>query len=285
MAHTLVGSRYLMRIARRGARESALACDYRAIHPGDTALEAPSDDLVGYVHSCEIGSTADGPGLRIVVVLTGCFLRCLHCHNPDTWHRYNGSPVTVSRTMKMIGRYAASLEESRGGVTLTGGEPLAQRGFLVEILRRCKALGLHTCVDTSGHLGDRLSDDDLAAIDLTLLNVKSLDPDVHERVTGQALAPTLDHARRLSSLRRPTWIRYVLVPGLTDSHDNVEGVAEFCAGLAGVERVQVLRFHQMGRYKWKELGLDYALQDVEPPDADLVERVRGQFRRRGLVVC
>ncbi len=285
MAQTLVGSRYSLRIARRGARESRLASDYRSIYPGDTELDAPSDDPVGYVHSYEIGSTADGPGLRFVIVFTGCFQRCLHCHNPDTWHTHNGSPVTVSRTMKVIGKYAAALRESRGGVTLSGGEPVVQRSFLVETLRRCKRAGLHTCLDTSGHLGERLSDDDLADIDLTLLNLKSVDGSVHERITGQPLAPTLDHARRLAALQRPMWIRYVLVPGLTDGYDNVEAVAEFCAGLAGVERVQVLRFHQMGQGKWSQLGLDYALRDVGPPDIDLVGRVRDQFGRRGLAVC
>lgn len=285
MTQALVGSRYSLHVAQRGARESRLAGDYRAIYPEDTELDAPSDDLVGYVHSYEVGSTADGPGLRFVAFLTGCFLRCQHCHSPDTWHKHNGSTVTVSRTMKTIGKYAAALKESRSGVTISGGEPVVQRSFVMEILRRCKRSGLHTCLDTSGHLGERLCDDDLAAIDLTLLNIRSGDPEVCERVTGQPLAPTLDYARRLSALQRPMWIRYALVPGLTDAYDDVEKLAEFSAGLGSVERVQVLRFHQMGRDKWTKLGLDYALGNVAPPTADVVERVCDQFRRRGLAVC
>jgi len=284
MAESLVGSRYSLHIAWRGSNESRLASDYYSIHPGDTELEAPSDDLVGYVHSYEIGSTADGPGLRFVAFLTGCLLRCQYCHNPDTWHKYNGNPVTVSRAMKTIGKYAAALKESRGGVTISGGEPVVQRNFLMEIMRRCKVRGLHTCLDTSGRLGERLSDEDLMAIDLNLLDIKSGDPEIHERVTGQPLAPTLHYARRLVALQRPMWIRYVLVPGLTDGYDNVERIADFCAELAGVERVEVLRFHQMGRDKWAKLGLDYPLRDTLPPDPALTERVRGQFRSRGLAV-
>lgn len=284
MGASLIGSRYTLHLARRGLAEGRQAPDYRSLYPADTELEAPSDDLVGYVHSYEVGSTADGPGLRFVVILTGCVLRCQYCHNPDAWHKHNGNPVTVSRTMKVLGKYAVALKDAGGGVTLSGGEPVLQRGFLMSLVGRCRELGLHTCLDTSGRLGARLTDDDLAAIDLNLLDLKAGDASSHERITGAPFAPTLDYARRLAALRRPMWIRYVLVPGLTDGHDHVERVADVCAGLAGVERVQVLRFHQLGREKWSTLGLDYPLRDVEPPDAALTERVRSQFRRRGLAV-
>lgn len=284
MAETLVGSRYSLHVARRGANETKSVRDYAALYPGDTELDAPAHDLVGYVHTYEVGSTADGPGLRFVAFLTGCLLRCQYCHNPDAWHKHNGHPVTISRIMKTIGKFAPGLNASRGGVTISGGEPVTQKLFLLEVLRRCKALGLHTCLDTSGRLGDRLSDGDLAAIDLNILDIKSGDPEVYERVTRQPLKPTLDYAARLSALGRPMWIRYVLVPGLTDGHDNVERVARFCAALATVERVEVLRFHQMGRDKWDKLDLEYPLADVEPPDAALTERVRDQFRSHGLAV-
>ena len=116
------------------------------------------DDLVGYVHSYEVGSTVDGPGLRFVAFLTGCLLRCQYCHNPDTWHKHNGHPVTVSRAMQQIGKYAQVLKISKGGITLSGGEPMVQRPFVTQIFRRCKELGLHTCMDTSGRLGDRFTD-------------------------------------------------------------------------------------------------------------------------------
>src|SRR5499426_3787156 len=170
--------------------------------------------------------------------------------------------------MQEIGKYAQVLKISKGGVTLSGGEPVVQREFVVQIFRRSKQLGLHTCLDTSGRLGDRLTDDDLMAIDLNLLDIKSGDPAIYEKVTRQPLKPTLDYARRLSALGRPMWIRYVLVQGLTDGHDNVEKVADFVAGLKGVERVEILRFHQMGRDKWHKLGLEYTLDNTEPPSAE-----------------
>jgi pyruvate formate lyase activating enzyme len=285
MGHSLVGSRYELHVATRGKAESATAHDYFAVHQGDLEEAAgDGEDLVGYVHSWEVGSTVDGPGIRFVGFLTGCLLRCQYCHNPDTWHLYNGHPVTVARAMREISKYAQVLKISQGGITLSGGEPQLQRPFTMAIFRRCKQLGVHTCLDTSGRLGDRFSDEELMDVDLNLLDIKSGDPATYEKVTRQPLQPTLDYARRLSALRRPMWIRFVLVPGLTDDYDNVEKVADICAGLTTVERVEILRFHQMGRDKWHKLGLTYTLENTEPPGAELTERVRGQFRSRGLTV-
>jgi pyruvate formate lyase activating enzyme len=284
MSEPRTGSRYELLVAKKGAAEAKAVKDYFAVHPGDVEEVKEEDDLVGYVHSYEVGSTVDGPGIRFVGFLTGCLLRCQYCHNPDTWHKFNGHPVTVSRAMQQIGKYAQVLKISKGGVTLSGGEPMVQWQFVMRIFRRCKELGLHTCIDTSGRLGEKLTDRDLMDIDLNLLDIKSGDPAVYEKVTRQPLQPTLDYARRLSALGRPMWIRYVLVPGLTDGHDNVEKVADFCAGLKSVERVEILRFHQMGKDKWRKLGLEYPLENVEPPGAELSERVRGQFRSRGLTV-
>ena len=161
---------------------------------------------------------------------------------------------------------------------------MVQRPSSSRIFRRCKELGLHTCIDTSGRLGDRMTDEELMDIDLNLLDIKSGDPAIYKKITNQPLQPTLDYAQRLSALGRPMWVRFVLVPGLSDAFDNVEKVADFCAGLKIVERVEILRFHQMGRDKWHELGLVYPLENVESPDAELTERVRGQFRSRGLTV-
>jgi pyruvate formate lyase activating enzyme len=280
----LVGSRYDIHISRKGAEESKRARDYFALHTGDIEELQDAEDLTGYVHSWEVGSTVDGPGIRFVGFLTGCLLRCQYCHNPDTWHKYNGRPVTVSRALHVIGKYAQVLKISRGGVTLSGGEPQLQRPFVMRVFRGCKQLGLHTCLDTSGRLGAKFTDEELQHIDLHLLDIKSGDPEIYEKVTRQPLQPTLDFARRLSELRRPQWVRFVLVPGLTDDHDNVEKIADIAAGLKSLERVEVLRFHQMGRDKWHKLGLDYPLENVEPPSAELTERVRGQFRSRGLTV-
>ena len=284
MSQPMTGSRYELYVARKGAAESKAADDYFAVHTGDVDEAQEGDDLIGYVHSWEVGSTVDGPGLRFVAFLTGCPLRCLYCHNPDTWHKYNGRPVSVSRSMQQIGNYAQVLKISNGGITLSGGEPQLQCAFVMQIFRRSKQLGLHTCLDTSGRLGDRFSDEDLMQIDLHLLDIKSGNPDIYKKLTNQPLQPTLDYAHRLSALKRPMWVRFVLVPGITDNYDNVEKVADICAGLELVQRVEVLRFHQMGREKWRKLGLEYVLADVAPPNPGLTERVRGQFRSRGMTV-
>jgi len=186
--------------------------------------------------------------------------------------------------MKQIGKYAQVLKISKGGITISGGEPVLQRKFLTRIFRHCKELGLHTCLDTCGRLGHMLTDQDLMDIDLNLLDIKSGDPVIYETVTGQPLQPTIEYARRLSALGRSMWVRFVLVPGLTDDYDNVEKVADICAELRSLERVEILRFHQMGKDKWHKLGLKYQLENVEPPSAELAERVRGQFRSRGITV-
>jgi pyruvate formate lyase activating enzyme len=186
--------------------------------------------------------------------------------------------------MQEIGKYARVLKITKGGITISGGEPMLQRPFVMRIFRRCKELGIHTCMDTSGRLGDKMTDEDLMDVDLNLLDIKSGDPDIYQKVTHQPLQPTLDYAQRLSRLGRPMWIRYVLVPGLTDGYDNVQKVADFVASLETVERVEILRFHQMGSDKWHKLALEYPLENFESPDAELTERVRGQFRSYGLTV-
>ncbi len=281
----LVGSRYALEVTRDGTKEKKTYASYREVYASD-ADEAvgDSDDLVGHVHSIEVGSTVDGPGIRFVLFLTGCLLRCQYCHNPDTWHKKNGRPVPLKRMWKEIAKYEKVLKISKGGLTISGGEPVLQHAYATGIFRRAKARGIHTCLDTSGRLGEKLSDADLMDIDLNLLDIKSGDEETYQRVTGQPLQPTLDYARRLSDLGRPMWVRFVLVPNLTDAYDNVERVADICAGLKTLQRVEILRFHQMGKDKWKKLGVDYPLAETEPPTPELAERVRGQFRSRGLTV-
>jgi len=178
-----------------------LGAAYFDVHDSDleAVAEKSDDELVGYVHSTVLGSTVDGPGLRFVGFLTGCLLRCQYCHNPDTWHKRNGRPVSVAQAMHEISRYAQVLKTSKGGITLSGGEPMVQTAFTTRIFRRCKELGLHTCLDTSGRLGERLSDEQLMDIDLNLLDIKSGDPEIYQRVTRHPLQPTLDYALRLSA--------------------------------------------------------------------------------------
>jgi pyruvate formate lyase activating enzyme len=248
------------------------------------AARAGTEGEVGHLHSFQTGSAVDGPGLRFVAWTTGCSMRCLYCHNPDTWRVKHGRRVTLDEMMAEIGKYERVLKMTGGGVTISGGEPLAQAPFVTRLLRACKVRGLHTVLDTNGALGDRIGDDALADVDLVLLDIKSFDATTHQKVTGTPVDPVLRFARRLSDLGKPAWIRFVLVPGLTDDPGNVEGLARFVSTLDNVERVEVLPFHQLGREKWRRLGLDYALADTEPPDDALLARVQGRLAAHGLPV-
>ncbi|HLR55632.1 MAG TPA: pyruvate formate-lyase-activating protein [Actinomycetales bacterium] len=239
---------------------------------------------IGSVHSWELVTAVDGPGTRMTLFLAGCVLRCKYCHNPDTWKMRDGVTHTVDEVMERITRYQHIFKTLGGGVTISGGEPLMQPAFVAQIFRRCQELGIHTTIDTSGFLGTRASDQLLADTDLVLLDVKSGDPDIYREVTGVKLEPTLAFGRRLAAQNKPIWIRFVLVPDLTDGYENVEAVAEYAASLTSVERVEVLPFHQMGRDKWQRLGLKYELEETQPPSAELVARVQEQFRSRGLTV-
>ena len=242
------------------------------------------EGLTGYVHSIETAGTVDGPGIRFILFTTGCPLRCQYCHNPDTWHLKNGRHVSVDEVMEEIEKYADFLNDAGGGVTISGGEPLFQDKFLANILRRCKDRGIHTALDTSGFLVGRMTRQMLDDTDLVLLDIKSVDPNTYQRVTGVKLEPTLKFARRLSDIGKPIWLRFVLVPDLTDDFDEVESLAEFAATLKSMERVEVLPFHKMGEHKWEALGLKYKLGDTEPPSDKLVSRVQDQFRERGATV-
>jgi pyruvate formate lyase activating enzyme len=237
---------------------------------------------MGFLHSFTTGSTVDGPGVRVVAWTAGCNWRCLYCHNPDTWTMTNGIPVTLAQAVEELGRYRHGLKTMGGGFTLSGGEALMQDRFAVKLLAAAKSMGIHTALDTNGSLGSRLSDAELHSIDLVLLDLKGWDPERHRQLTGMDVEPTLEFARRLAELGRPIWVRFVLVPGLTDDPAEVEAMARFAADLGTVRRVDVLPFHQMGRFKWKELGLDYTLDHVEPPTAERVERTLSAFRAAGL---
>lgn len=236
---------------------------------------------VGWVHSFETGSTVDGPGVRLTLFMAGCLLRCQYCHNPDTWHLKDGHRVALETAIGRLGDFAPMLRAMGGGLTISGGEPLVQAGFTRGIFAAAKRMGLHTALDTSGYLGARADDDYLANVDLVLLDIKSGDPATYLAVTGKELAPTLRFAERLDALGKPVWVRYVLVPGLTDAPDNIAKAAAIVRPMRNVERVEVLPFHQMGASKWKSLGLDYRLGAVEAPTADQVKMAIDIFRQAG----
>ena len=237
---------------------------------------------IGFLHSFTTGSTVDGPGVRIVGWTAGCQWRCQYCHNPDTWNMMNGMPVTLAHATEELRKYRHGLKVMSGGFTLSGGEPLMQDRFAVKLFAAAQEMGIHTALDTNGHLGERLTDEELERIDLVLLDIKCWDAERHRQLTSRDVVPTLGFARRLAERGRPVWLRFVLVPGLTDDTENIEQIAKFASALGNIERVDVLPFHQMGRYKWKQLGLSYALDNVNPPSAEAVGQACAQFRAEGL---
>lgn len=240
---------------------------------------------IGLVHSWELVTAVDGPGTRMTLFLSGCPLRCQYCHNPDTMEMKEGTLEQVEDVIAKVLRYKRIFSMSGGGLTISGGEPLFQTAFTKRILAAVHDAGIHTTIDTSGFLGARLNDADLNDIDLVLLDVKSGDPDTYHRVTGQPLQPTIDFGSRLNRLGKPMWIRFVLVPGLTDEVDNIRKVRDIILPWHNViERVEVLPFHNMGQDKWAQLGMTYQLADVAPPDPDQVAAARNIFANAGFQV-
>lgn len=239
---------------------------------------------LGSVHSWELVTAVDGPGTRMTVFLAGCPLRCLYCHNPDTWQMRAGEPVAAQDILARLRRYRRAFSATGGGLTLSGGEVLMQPAFAGRLLAGAKEMGVHTCLDTSGHLGASCTDAMLADTDLVLLDIKAGDEEQHKRLTGRPLAPTLAFGQRLAAAGIGVWVRFVLVPGVTDDAENVRRVAEQAAGISTVERVEVLPFHQMGRDKWDMLGLAYSLADVRPPTDEQWSAARDVFAAYGLPV-
>jgi pyruvate formate lyase activating enzyme len=243
---------------------------------------ALADGDMGFMHSFTTGSAVDGPGVRVVGWTTGCMWRCQYCHNPDTWTMRNGIPVSATQAIEELRKYRHGLKVMSGGVTISGGEPLMQRRFVMKVLAAAKDMGIHTAIETNGFLGAELTDADLDQIDLVLLGIKTWDPERHRALTGRDNAPTLELARRLAARGLPVWVRFVLVPGLTDDTSDISAIAAFAAKLGNVERVEVLPFHQMGRFKWETLGIRYALEHTEPPSPQAVEEACNLFRAQGL---
>jgi pyruvate formate lyase activating enzyme len=267
----------------------------KALEPGSRydlrvgiSPDAPDENAVkdevgsfGYCHSYETSSRYDGPGLRLVLFLSGCLLRCTYCHNPDTWHLKDGTYVSVDQVLHRIADFAPSIQALGGGLTISGGEPMVQLAFTKRILAGARRMGLHTAIQTSGFLGDRADESFLSEVDLVLLDIKSSDPQTYRRTTERDVAPTLRFAERLAALAKPVWVRFTLVPGETDDPANVDGIARFVAPMKNVQWVEVQPFHQMGSFKWKAMGLEYKLENTQPPSRDLVNRVIEQFRAAG----
>jgi pyruvate formate lyase activating enzyme len=237
---------------------------------------------IGFLHSFTTGSTVDGPGVRVVAWTAGCHWRCQFCHNPDTWSMINGMPVPIEKAIEELSKYKHGLKVMGGGFTLTGGEPLLQDRFAVRLFAAAKQMGIHTALNSNGALHARLSDAELAAIDLVITDLKTWGDERHIALTGKAIGPTLEFLKRCAALQIPVWLRHVVIPGITDDPAEIKAMAEFGASLGNVERMDVLPFHQMGRYKWHALGLNYPLENTPTPSNELVQQVISQFTAAGL---
>lgn len=225
--------------------------------------------------------TVDGPGIRFVVFMQGCLLRCQFCHNPDTWDIAKGTEYTPDELVQKILPYKSYMEFSGGGVTFTGGEPLLQAEFLLEVSKLLKQQGLSVAVDTSGFLWNEHVKQLLEYTDLVLLDIKNYDSSVYKEITGVSLEPTLNLLDYLRDKGINTWIRYVLVPGLSDNLESVRKLSEHLDHYPYVSRIEILGFHKMGEYKWKELGLEYRLTDTVEPDRELLQKVKDIFETNG----
>lgn len=223
--------------------------------------------VTGRIHSLETFGTVDGPGIRFVVFMQGCPLRCQYCHNPDTWSLKGGREATAKELIDELRRYLPYIEASRGGITVSGGEPALQADFVAELFRQAKELGVHTALDTNGYNPERIKKI-LPYTDLVLLDLKMIDPERHRQLTGCSNRNILKTAKLLAEQKVPVWIRYTLVPGVTDRKEDLTHLGRFLQTLGNVEKVEVNPYHTMGVYKWEQLGLSYPLEGIRQASED-----------------
>ncbi|WP_138418844.1 pyruvate formate-lyase-activating protein [Aquibacillus sediminis] len=241
--------------------------------------------MKGRIHSVETCGTVDGPGLRYVIFTQGCLLRCQFCHNPDTWKINQGKEMSVEEIVNDIKDYLPFFQSTGGGVTVSGGEPLLQLEFLIELFKELKKIGVHTTIDSSGGCFSRSPrfmknlEELLTYTDLVLLDLKHIDPVRHKELTGMSNEHIIDLANYLSEKQVPVWIRHVLVPTISDYDEYLHGLSDFIQTLTNVERIEVLPYHKLGVYKWESLGLEYKLANVEPPSQERVENAEAILNR------
>lgn len=228
--------------------------------------------MKGRIHSIESMGLVDGPGVRTVIFLQGCKLRCLYCHNPDTWQMGSGNQVEVDDLIKKIKRYRPYFEKSGGGVTFSGGEPLLQPEFLLESLKKCKEVGIHTVLDTSGY-GFGEYEEILKYTDLVLFDLKHEDPKQYLFVTGQKEDKSLKFLNAVQEAGTKMWIRHVVIPGITDQEEHITNLAKKIKGLRNVAKVELLPYHTMGNNKYETMNIKYKLEGVEPMNKKRTEEL------------
>lgn len=233
--------------------------------------------LKGRVHSIESMGLVDGPGVRTVVFLQGCKLRCAYCHNPDTWNLESGTEMTPEELLRKIMRFKPYFERSGGGVTFSGGDPLLQPEFLLEMLKLCKEKGIHTAIDTAGY-GFGQYDEILEYTDLVLLDIKHVDDIGYKKLTGRSKSGFDKFLEALNKTDVKIWIRHVVVPGITDSREHIEKLEEIIKGIKNVEKVELLPYHTLGVQKYEKLGIKYTLENVEPMNKEKVKELEKLVR-------
>lgn len=229
----------------------------------------------GKIHSIETFGTVDGPGIRFVIFMQGCTLKCKYCHNRDTWNTKTGKSVSNTELIKEILKYKSYIDTSNGGVTVSGGEPLLQAEFITELFKELKSLGIHTALDTAGAIpiSDQIKEL-LKYTDLVLLDIKHINPEKCVNLTGFSNKNTLEFAKYLNNIGLPTWIRQVLVPGYTDDKFDLLELKKFVETLSNVEKIELLPYHNLGKFKWDEIGDTYELINVTPPSAEEIEKAK-----------
>ncbi|MDN3610332.1 pyruvate formate lyase 1-activating protein [Vibrio ostreicida] len=230
---------------------------------------------IGRVHSLESCGTVDGPGIRFIVFLQGCLMRCMYCHNRDTWDSHLGKEMTVESIMIEAKSYRHFMNASGGGVTCSGGEAMLQPEFVRDFFRAAQHEGIHTCLDTNGYIRkhSEVIDEVLEVTDLVMLDLKHMDDDIHHDFIGVSNKRTLDFARYLHKINQKTWIRYVVVPGFTDHDEAAHKLGAFVKEMSNVEKIELLPYHKLGAHKWEAMGLDYPLNGTNPPSTTTMDNI------------
>lgn len=229
--------------------------------------------MIGNIHSIESFGTVDGPGIRFVIFMQGCTLKCKYCHNRDTWNVKAGKEISINELIKEILNYKTYFDNSGGGVTVSGGEPLLQAEFVTELFKKLKELGIHTALDTAGSIPLSSEIKELLKYtDLVLLDIKHIDDEKSKQLTGFSNKNNLEFAKYLNNVNIPVWIRQVLVPGYTDDKFDLQKLKNFLDTLSNVEKIEILPYHNLGMFKWKELGDTYELENVVPPSQEDIKK-------------
>ena len=235
--------------------------------------------MIGHIHSTESFGAADGPGVRFIVFMQGCHMRCRYCHNPDTWKMDGGDEVTADEILKRALRFKPYWGKD-GGITISGGEPLLQIDFVIELFKKAKELGINTCIDTAGNPFTKEEpffskfEELMKYTDLLLLDLKEINPARHKDLTGFDNSNIIEMAKYLSEINKPVWIRHVLVPEHRDFDEDLDALGDFIDTLSNVDRVEILPYHTLGKFKWENLGIPYTLESISPPSAERIENAK-----------